>query len=174
MEVFWDQIFIGENVLGSKIRINTLRPVVAELRYLGYPREFSPDGADPILYDYHRIDQGLPFKNMTGNFTRFGDVRELLQEVDDRFVIMARGEEIVLEFDETALPKLPKGWSRTVVLHSDGYCKDMDLYTAFPHTVEPLPYHGMKNYPPEEPVANTGVSGTYQSTLNTRHIVDKQ
>ena len=34
------------------------------------------------------------------------------------------------------------------MLHADGYCKDMDLYTAFPDTVEPLPFHGMSYYPP--------------------------
>jgi len=25
----------------------------------------------------------------------------------------------------------------------------MDLYTAYPDTVAPLPYHGMENYPPD-------------------------
>ena len=90
----------------------------------------------------------LPFKNLTGTFTRFGDVRQLLDSVDDRFVIMARGEELALEFDAAGLEPPPTDWARTVVLHSDGYCKDMDLYTAYPHTVGPLPFHGMQNYPP--------------------------
>ena len=171
MEIFWDQIFVGENVLDSKLRANTLQPIVAELRYLGYPSEFSPDGAIPTLYDYQRLDMGVPFKNMTGNFTRFGDVRELLKNVDDQFVIMARGEEIALEFEASQLPELPKGWTRTLVLHSDGYCKDMDIYTAFPDTVKPLPYHGMKNYPPAEPNPNISASEEYQRVWNTRRIV---
>ncbi len=170
MEVFWDQIFIGENVLSAELRTNILQPTVAELRYLGYPQEFSPDGFNPTVYDYQRLDMGVPFKNMSGNFTRFGDVRELLRDVDDRFVIMARGEEISLEFDANLLPKLLSGWTRTVVLHSDGYCKDMDLYTAFPDTVEPLPYHGMTNYPPLKP--NDSVSADYQAVWNTRRIVE--
>lgn len=170
MEIFWDQIFVGENVAGREMRKHIMKPVVAELRHLGYPREFSPDGADPTLYDYQRVDQGIAFKNMTGNFTRFGDVRELLERVDDRFVIMARGEEIALEFDGTALPELPAGWSRTFVLHSDGYCKDMDLYTAFPNTVEPLPFHAMQNYPPAESIQNLEAFKKYQRTWNTRYI----
>jgi hypothetical protein len=128
-----------------------LEPVVAELRHLGYPLEYSPDGAVPTVYDYHRLDPGVAFKNMRGPFTAHGDVLELLGAVDDRFVLMARGTEIALEFDATRLPKLTSGWSRTWVLHADGYCKDMDLYTAFPASVEPLPYHAMSNYPPEEP-----------------------
>ncbi|MDM8560901.1 FG-GAP-like repeat-containing protein [Candidatus Parabeggiatoa sp. HSG14] len=171
MEIFWDQIFIGENISASKLQVNTLQATVAELRYLGYPREFSPDGNDPTVYDYQRLDMGVPFKNMTGDFTRFGDVRELLKNVDDQFVIMARGEEIALEFDASTLPKLPKGWSRTLVLHSDGYCKDMDIYTAEPDTVNPLPYHAMKNYPPAEPNPNLSALKEYQRVWNTRRIV---
>jgi hypothetical protein len=171
MEIFWDQIFVGENVGDASLPVHTLRPAVADLRVLGYPREYSPDGQDPTLYDYHRIDQGVPFKNLTGAFTRFGDVRALLETVDDRFVIMARGEEIALEFDGSELPELSPGWSRTFVLHVDGYCKDMDLYTAFPNTVDPLPYHGMGNYPPlDRPSTAEGHEG-YGEVWNTRRIV---
>jgi hypothetical protein len=122
------------------------------------------------MYDYHRIDHGVPFKNMAGSFTRFGDVRELLASVDDRFVIMARGEELALEFDAGRLPPLPEGSSRSFVLHADGYCKDMDLYTAFPATVEPLPYHGMANYPPAKGPPNAGELRDYGRVWNTRKI----
>ena len=149
MEIFWDQIFIGRCADARRLRVQRLQPVVARLRHLGYPQEYSPDGSLPTVYDYHRLDPGIAFKNMRGSFTANGDVRQLLAEVDDRFVIMPRGSEIALEFDATKLPVLDRGWSRTWALHSDGYCKDMDLYTAFPESVEPLPYHGMQNYPPE-------------------------
>ncbi|MCP3997137.1 MAG: cytochrome c biogenesis factor, partial [bacterium] len=174
MEVFWDQIFVGENVLDARLRTTTLLPVTADLRSVGYPREFSPDGSDPTLYDYHRVDMGVPFKNTSGEFTRFGDVRELLDEVDDRFVIMARGEEIALEFDASSLPTLPPGWTRTIVLHSDGYCKDMDLYTAYPDTVEPLPFHGMKNYPPGERTTSSATLEQYRRSWNTRRIIENE
>jgi hypothetical protein len=174
MEVYWDQIFAAEEVSGAGIRTHTLRPVVADLRHLGYPREYSPDGADPTLYDYQRVDQGLAFKNLTGHFTRFGDVRELLSGVDDRFVIMGRGEEIALEFDATALPALPVGYARTIVLHSDGYCKDMDLYTAQPDDVEPLPYHAMDNYPPAAPRTEPKDYQDYRRTWNTRRVLDNE
>ena len=170
MEVYWDQIFVGEDVSGPQITSHELHPVVAELRYLGYPREYSPDGANPTLYDYDRVDQGLPFKNLTGHFTRFGDVRDLLRTVDDQFVIMGRAEEIELEFDASALPALRDGWSRTLVLHTDGYCKDMDLYTAEPDAVEPLPYHAMENYPPAAPRAESKDYADYRRTWNTRRI----
>ena len=173
MEVFWDQIFAGVDVGDPGIRVHRLRPDVAELRHLGYPREYSPDGNDPTVYDYHRIDHGVPFKNMAGSFTRFGDVRELLKAADDQFVIMARGEEIAIEFDAGQLPGLEDGWSRTFVLHADGYCKDMDLYTAFPDSVGPLPFHGMDNYPPVKEPRNVEELRNYRHTWNTRKIAGR-
>ncbi|MEQ8768833.1 MAG: FG-GAP-like repeat-containing protein [Planctomycetota bacterium] len=151
MEIFWDQVFIAEDVLDADRFVkHELEAEVAELRHLGYPREFSPDGHHPTEYDYARLDQGVPYKILSGRYTGYGDVRELLRETDDRFVIMARGEEIAVQFDASSLPDLPEGWARTVVLHSEGYCKDMDLYTACPDTVGPMPYRAMDNYPPEE------------------------
>jgi len=170
MEVFWDQIFIGEDRSSQAFPSHILPPLVAEIRPLGYPREYSPDGANPTLYDYHRLDHGVPFKNMTGNFTRFGDVRALLADVDDQYVIMARGEELVLEFNAAQLPPLPAGWARTLVLHCEGYCKDMDLYTAFPDTVVPLPYRTMENYPPEKLGPGAAYPSTLADSLNTRHV----
>jgi len=168
MDVRWDQIFLGATALNPVLRKTGLSPAVAELRALGYPREFSPDGAEPTIYDYDRVDQGVPFRIMSGHFTRFGDVRALLETVDDQFAIMGRGEEIALEFDAAALPPLPSGWTRTFVLHTDGYCKDMDLYTACPDTVHPLPHHAMKNYPPNAP--GSRATELYERTWNTRRL----
>jgi len=42
---------------------------------------------------------------------------------------------------------LPAGWKRTFLVYADGFGKDMDLNSAYPDTVEPLPFHGMKAYP---------------------------
>ena len=170
MEIFWDQAFLAEDVPVPDLKEHVLDPVVADLRLLGYPREYSPDGRDPTIYDYHRIDHGVPFKTMAGAYTRFGDVRPLLRDVDDRFVIMGKGEELALEFDATALPPLPDGWSRTLVLWCDGFCKDMDLYTAMPDTVEPLPHHRMEKYPPLKPPSNAVELKAYRKKWNTRRV----
>ncbi len=153
MEIYWDRIYAARDLGAAGLRSHELRPLRADLRQLGYPREYSPDGADPTLYDYQRLDQGLPFKAMSGPRTPCGDVRDLLQEVDDRFVILSRGEELRLAFDSGKLPPLPSGWTRTLVLHADGYCKDMDLYTAFPDSVGPLPRHDSASGFPDGPRA---------------------
>jgi len=170
MRIFWDQIFVAPDVVDDRVVKTTLAPSSAELRYLGFPREFSPDGKEPTLYDYHRLDKGVPFRIMPGDYTHFGEVGPLLDSIDDRFVIFGRGEEVALSFDATALPPLEEGWTRTLVLHADGYCKDMDIYTAFPDTVGPLPYHGMDNYPPSEPAPNAAELARDAARWNTRRV----
>ena len=46
----------------------------------------------------------------------------------------------------------------------------MDLYTAFPDTVDPLPYHAMDNYPPSKPLPLSTEVEQYLRTWNTRRI----
>ena len=60
----------------------------------------------------------------------------------------APGDEIALRFDASKLPAPVAGATRSFVLVSHAYCKDdMDLYTATPQTLEPLPFRGMSRYP---------------------------
>ena len=81
------------------------------------------------------------WRDLTGYYTRFGDVRELLAKVDDRYVIMNAGDEIALRF---AVPAGPKGWQRDFIWECDGWTRDGNLNTRFGNTVLPLPMHGIK------------------------------
>ena len=74
-------------------------------------------------------------------FTRHGDVRELLEEPDDMFVVMGSGDEIRLFFDAGALPLPAAGWKRDFLLKVDRWARDRDANTAFSQSVEPLPFH---------------------------------
>ena len=74
-------------------------------------------------------------------------MRELLRATDDMFVVSRPGDEIALSFDASALPPLPAGWTRTFLLYSDGYSKEMDLNSASPDQAWPLPFHRMTTYP---------------------------
>ena len=49
----------------------------------------------------------------------------------------------------------------------------MDLYSAYPETVKPLPFHDMSGYPyPEtETYPNDDKHRQYQETFNTRQIL---
>ena len=135
------------SAVSCAIRVTRLDPVEADLRWRGFSAEMSPDGREPFTYDYERVSRVSPWKTMTGRYTREGDVRELLQRVDDMFVIARPGDEIALSFDARALPPLAAGRTRTFLLYADGFSKEMDIMSASPHTVEPLPFHGMRSYP---------------------------
>jgi Flp pilus assembly protein TadD len=170
MRVAWDQAFLARPRRLDGGSLPRLSAAAAELRFLGYPREYSPDGRRPNLYDYHLAASSFPWKNMRGRFTRYGDVRELLLDSDDRFVIMNRGDEIALRFDARRLPALPSGWRRDYLLFADGYAKDMDPHGAFPDTVEPLPFHAMSAYPypPPERYPDDATHRDYVQRWNTR------
>jgi len=83
----------------------------------------------------------LGYPPSTGYYTAFGAVGELLAATDDALAIIGPGEEVHLEFSAD-LPVLPPGWHRRLVLESNGWAKDMDLYTANGTTLEPLPVSG--------------------------------
>src|SRR5215471_15052860 len=88
-----------------------------------------------------------PYTRPIGAYTRLGDVRDLLLNVDDRLVVFGSGDELQLEFNPWQLPVLPPGWKRDYFFFVDGYEKDMDFYAAAGDFVSPLPFHGMNQYP---------------------------
>ncbi len=172
MELYWDRVFLAAVEVISPNRIHEVAASRAELRYLGFPREYSPDGKGPNLLDYANIDYTLSWKSLPGAFTRFGDVRELIENPDDAFVILGPGEEVTVEFQADAIPDPPPGYVRSWLLKTDSYCKDMDLYTAAGETVAPLPFHGMSRYPypPEETYPDTPATRRAREIYNTRQI----
>ena len=147
MELYWDRIFIAPILTESRLLVQEISVKNADLHFLGYPRQYSPDGQHPNLYDYGSVDRAVAWKIMEGDYTRYGEVAELLRQADDCYVIMGRGEELTLRFPADGFDPIPKGYRRSFILKTDSFCKDMDLYSAYPDTVEPLPFHSMSNYP---------------------------
>jgi hypothetical protein len=88
------------------------------------------------------------------------------------FVISRPGDEITLSFDATRLPTLPRGWKRTFLFFGDGFSKEMDINSASPDQVLPLPFHGMKSYPYSAPTAYpmTAERRAYLERYNTRVV----
>ena len=147
MRIYWDQILVDTSADNLPLRLTRLNPIAADLRWRGFSREFSPDGRQPLGYDYNDISFTSPWKVMTGRYTREGDVRELLAASDDMFVISRPGDELSLSFAASQLPPLPRGWKRTFLLYADGFSKEMDINSASPDQIGPLPFHGMSKYP---------------------------
>ena len=172
MRIYWDQILVSESDETSPRQIVKLDPIGADLRWRGYSAEVTRDGREPFGYDYQRVSFISPWKVMTGRYTREGDVRELLLNTDDIFVICRTGDEISLSFDAMRLPPLPAGWTRTFLLYSDGFSKEMDINSASPDQVGPLPFHGMSRYPYKWPERYplTEARRNYLEKYNTRVV----
>jgi len=148
MECYYDQAFIAvrDRAVEASLRVKTLPVARAALGYRGYTREISPDGRQPLIYDYDYVDPA-PLARFSGKLTRYGDVASLLQADDDQLCVVGPGDEVRIEFKASGLPPLLEGWTRSYVLRSFGYCKDADLFTATSDTVLPLPWRGMPAYP---------------------------
>jgi hypothetical protein len=173
MRIYWDQVRVGTNVETSTFARTTARPVRADLRERGFSAEVRPDGRDPITYDYRRVSTESPWKTMTGSYTRTGDVRPLLERTDDMFVVAKPGDEISVAFDASSDRPLPAGWTRTFLLAADGFSKEMDVNSASPDHVGPLPFHQMSAYPypDREAYPDTAAHRDYRARYNTRRVV---
>ncbi len=172
MRIYWDQILVDTSGGNLPTRLAQLYPVQATLRWRGYSKEISPDGREPFGYDYQVISLTSPWKVMTGRYTREGDVLELLTKSDDMFVIARPGDEISLTFDARRLVAIPQSWTRTFLLYADGFSKEMDINSASPDQVSPLPFHGMSQYPYAAPESYpwTPERKAYFDRYNTRLV----
>ena len=173
MRIYWDQVLVGTSVPLHDLEIRPIDPTTATLRARGFSSEIRPDGQEPSLYDYARTVLASPWKAMPGRYTREGDVRELLMKTDDMFAIGKPGDEIAVAFDAAAAGPLPDGWTRTFLLLADGFSKEMDINSASPDRVEPLPFHAMTAYPYRAPehYPDTPDYQQYQAKYNTRSVV---
>ena len=160
MECYYDQAFIAvrDRQAEKAVRVKSLGVARAVLGYRGYMREVSPDGEQPLLYDYDHVDPA-PLARLSGKLTRFGDVAALLQKDDDQLCLVGPGDEVRVEFAAGEVAELAPGWTRSYVLRSYGYCKDADPFTAGGDTVEPLPWRGMPAYPFDREVRRPSDAG---------------
>lgn len=144
-EIYWDAIFQADKMDDSLITETKLERTKAELRYRGFSEWYRVDDVSPKLADYSEVaSTNQRWNDLEGFHTRFGDVGELLDKIDDRYVIMNAGDELLLRFAETDPPA--DGYTRSYVFVSDGWEKDGDYNTEASTTVIPLPYHGMVDY----------------------------
>ena len=147
MQIYWDHIFLATDVTNNDLAVVKLQPDSADLHYRGFSMISRKDFGSPHIPDYYNITTGQKWRDLTGTYTRYGDVLPLLLESDSKYVIMNAGDEISLEFIASDLPGLPENWRRDFLFYNDGWLKDGDLNTAHGQTVEPLPFHGMSAYP---------------------------
>jgi tetratricopeptide (TPR) repeat protein len=171
MCVYWDEIFLGEDASAPEVRLTPLEARAAQLHFRGFSRiQVDPQRKHPEFFDYHTVSPLSNWNPTPGMYTRYGDVRELVEAVDDRLVVMGSGDELELWYNATGLPPMPPGWTRDFLLLVDGWAKDADANTAFSQNVEPLPFHGMSHYPypPGEKFPAGEIHRRYREAYNTR------
>jgi Flp pilus assembly protein TadD len=145
LEVYWDQIQWARGLPNTPLKILHIEPSTADLRYRGYSTIHQANASSPEIPDYNHLSSTTQiWRDLEGYYTRFGDVRDLLHTIDDRYVIMNAGDELALRFPAPAAP--PSGWVRDYVLAGDGWIKDGDYNSTYSATVQPLPYHGRTEY----------------------------
>jgi hypothetical protein len=147
MEIYWDYIFFaGEE--DFEIEMTTMIPEAADIHYRGFSAKSRKGGRyGPHWFDYNEVSTSQKWQDLEGKYTSYGDVTGLLLEADDMYTIANAGDETTISFDASKLPKLLEGWKRDFLIYSVGWVKDGDLNTALGQTVEPLPFHGMRQYP---------------------------
>jgi len=146
--VYWDQIFLSENAREPRAQLTRVNAASADLHFRGFSKpKIDPERKQPEAFDYQTWMPVSMWNPTPGLYTRYGDVRMLLEAVDDRLVIMGSGDELRLLFPARNLPALQPEWKRDFLLLVDGWAKDGDYNTAFSQSVEPLPFHAMVAYP---------------------------
>lgn len=149
MEIYWDHIFFSDRLSGAPLSKTVMEPVSADLHYRGFSSGYRKGSRfGPHWFDYSKVSKEPKWRDLSGNYTRFGDVLPLIKSSDNKYIISNAGDEVTIRFDAGSLPMVKKGWKRDFLINSVGWVKDGDINTAYGNTVLPLPFHGMKNYPP--------------------------
>ena len=126
----------------------------------------------PHMFDHDSVSTDPRWIDLEGQYTRYGEVADLLSSTDDQYVIMNAGDAMEILFDATSAQPVPEGWQRTFILYTNGWLKDGDLNTASGRQVEPLPFVGMSAYPykADEAYPMTPANKAYLDTYNTRTV----
>lgn len=176
LEVYWDAIGYAEGVPDAALETTRLAADTATLRYRGFSQTSFDRRSAPETPSYDRIANVVPrWRDLTGYYTRFGDVRELIADVEDRYVIMNAGDELRLSFAAPAAPA--PGWRRDFILIGDGWVKDGDYNTSYSKTVLPLPTHDTADYVSATPTPTLEQDPVYRrhredwQTYHTRYVI---
>ncbi|MBD3674162.1 MAG: CRTAC1 family protein [Planctomycetaceae bacterium] len=170
MEIRWDHLFFTVDEEPGELEATELELLGANLHDRGFSKRITQPHNQPEFFDYQDVNTDPLWPPMGGNFTRYGDVSELIREGDDLQVVMGAGDEMTVRFAVPEKP-LPEGWVRDFILYNIGWDKDADLNTVQGQQVEPLPFRAMNAYPyePEQSFPDTPRHQQYLREYQTRH-----
>jgi len=153
LRVYWDRIRVDNSPEDTEFKLTEVPLAEAKLQFRGYPRVVEGNPTNDLSYIYDEVSATGPYARQIGNYTRYGDVTDLIQKTDDEYVIFGSGDEVSVDFDSTHLPDILNGWTRDYFIYANGFAKDMDFYAAHGDTVTPLPFHTNVPYPYPDGVA---------------------
>ncbi len=171
LQIYWDSILISRTSQDQPARLTSVPLARANLNFHGFPLKIEDQPPGNVKYIYEKASATGPYTRPAGAYTRYGDVRPLLDAVDDKFVVFGSGDEVALDFDPAKLPALPRGWVRDYFFIANGYEKDMDFYAYRGDTVDPLPFRDMLTYPyPGKSFPSDAEHLNYLLEYNTRFM----
>jgi hypothetical protein len=110
----------------------------------------------------------------SGDFTKYGDVTQLVSEGDDMFVIGRQGDKVSLKFPTAGLSSLEDGVERDYFMFVACWFKDPpgNWGYGFDFTVDPLPFRAMSGfpYPSTESYPSDEAHTNYLHEYNTRTL----
>ncbi len=171
LRLYWDAIRLATCAGDHARREHVLPASLAQLWERGFSGTVWLHAEERLEWFDWDVLAAVPRWNQhPGMYTRHGDVRTLLDTIDDQFVIFGAGDALELRFDAKDLPAVPEGWRRDYLLFLDGWAKDRDHNTEEALFVEPLPFHGMSGYPygPDESYPDTAATREYRARYNVR------
>jgi Flp pilus assembly protein TadD len=144
LELYWDRLqWAVPSPAGMRQYPLTLQ--TATLEHRGFSVIPNPNLRAPEIPEYQKLEaSGKRWHPIEGFYTRYGDVRPLLEASDDRYVIVASGDELRMRFEPP--PTAQGNWVRDYVLSGDGWIKEGDYSFEQSSTLLPLPNHSMKEY----------------------------
>src|SRR5258708_1212232 len=130
LKIYWDAIRIDQTPEVRDVRVARVPLAKAALDFVGYPREIRLKPASDTIYSYSNRSMTGPYAHAAGNYTRYGDVFDLLRASHDRFVVFGSGEGLKPDFDPRQLPALPTRSIRACLFYADGFRNDLDFYPS--------------------------------------------
>jgi hypothetical protein len=159
----FDKIELDDSIPVTPV-VTKIEPALADLHYRGSATTQRQHYDKSITAE----DDVVPTQVanlMYGYFTKYGDVSALLGAIDDKFVIMRHGDELSLEFH---VPAQAESTERKLFMYGDVYysVKFTPQGDFMRDVSEPLPFHGMSQYPYNTSTENYPLDAEHVDYIN--------
>ncbi len=107
LALYWDEAFLSEDARQPETILTAMDAQSADLHFRGFSKAvIDPQRKQPEKFLYDQVSPVSQWNPTAGNYTRYGDVRELVKATDDELLLMGSGDEVTLKFRpvETACP----------------------------------------------------------------------